>query len=126
MDILTYALAKGNGSGGGGSTPVEDAVTKKYLMGVLADYDKTLVKKDMVATTATLEEGKFYVWGEMQTLNLTIPSDGIIVFRFMSGSRATNLSISGATMPDNFTVTANRVYDVTVTYGYASVESWSA
>lgn len=125
MDILTYALAKKNGGGGEGGSVVEDAVTKKYLMNTLQGYDKTLVKKDMKDTTASLEEGKFYVWDEMATLNVTAPTTGIIVFRFKSGSRATNLTVNNIVMPDNFNVVANRVYDITITYGYASVESWA-
>lgn len=125
MDILTYALAKKNGGGGEGGGAVEDAVTKKFLMNTLQGYDKTLIKKDMTDTTATLEEGKFYVWDTMTTLNVTAPTTGIIVFRFKSGSRATNLTVNNIVMPDSFNVVANRVYDITITYGYASVESWA-
>ena len=93
----------------------------------MSDVQKSVEEKHMTSKTATLTSESMYVWGETRELVLTIPQDpGIIYFRFVSGSTPTTLSITGAVMPDDFVVEANRVYDVSVLDGYASVVSWAA
>lgn len=76
-------------------------------------------------TAVTLQTNKFYVFPEMSTLSVTVTTTGMYAFRFESGATATTLTVTGATMPDSFTVEANKTYEVNVYQGYAVVQSWS-
>lgn len=77
-------------------------------------------------TTVTMTAGNFYKFPEMATLAITAPASGECAFRFTSGATATSLTVTGATMPDDFEVEANRVYEVNVFEGYGLAVSWEA
>lgn len=76
-------------------------------------------------TTVTLNANTFYVFPEMSSLAITVSTTGMYAFRFESGATATTLTVTNATMPDSFTVEANKTYEVNVYQGYAVVQSWS-
>lgn len=77
-------------------------------------------------TSQNLAKNYFYVWPEMTSLTITCPSTGgPYAFRFTSGSTATTLTMSGITMPDDFTVEANKVYEINVYQGYGLAASWA-
>ena len=85
----------------------------------------TVVNKTASDTSQTLEANKFYIFPEMSTLTITCPSTGgEYAFRFTSGATATTLTMTGITMPDGFTVEANRVYEINVYQGYGLAVSW--
>lgn len=86
----------------------------------------TIENKTSADTSVTLQTGKFYVFPEMATLTVTVTAVGMYAFRFTSGTTATVLTVTGATMPDSFTVEASKVYEVNVYQGYAVVSSWTA
>ena len=76
-------------------------------------------------TSVTLQTGKFYVFPTMDSLTITVTATGMYAFRFTSGATPTTLTVTGATMPDSFTVEANKVYEVNIYQGYGVVQSWS-
>ena len=85
----------------------------------------TVVNKTASDTSQTLAANTFYVWPEMASLAITCPTTGgPFAFRFTSGATATTLSITGITMPDDFSVEANKVYEVNVYQGYGLAVSW--
>lgn len=85
----------------------------------------TKVTKTSADTSQTLAENTFYVWPEMSALTITCPATGgPYAFRFVSGLTPTTLSITGAVMPDDFTVEPLKVYDIIVYEGYATASSW--
>ena len=92
-----------------------------------ADYQKVIevITKTSSDTSATLTADKFYVWPEMSALTVTVTATGMYAFRFTSGATPTTLTVTGATMPDSFTVEASKTYEVNVYQGYAVVQSWS-
>ena len=61
----------------------------------------------------------------MSTLTITCPITGMYAFRFNSGNTATTLSITGITMPDGFTVEANKTYEINVFQGLGVATSWT-
>ena len=102
-----------------------DLVNENELYLIADDYPQI---KNMTAsdTTVALEENYFYIWPEMSTLTITCPAvGGPFGFRFTSGATATTLSLSGITMPDDFTVEANMVYEINVYEGYGLAITWS-
>ena len=85
----------------------------------------TIVNKSSSDTSQTLAENNFYIWPEMSALTITCPATGgPYAFRFTSGSTATTLTMTGITMPDSFTVEANKVYEINVYQGYGLAASW--
>jgi len=86
----------------------------------------TVVNKTASDTSQTLAANTFYIWPEMASLTITCPATGgPYAFRFTSGSTATTLTMTGITMPDDFTVEANKTYEVNVYEGYGLAVSWS-
>lgn len=86
----------------------------------------TVVNKTASDTSQTLAENTFYIWPEMSALTITCPTTGgPFAFRFTSGATATTLTMTGITMPDDFAVEANKVYEVNVYEGYGLAVSWS-
>ena len=86
----------------------------------------TVETKTSADTSVTLQTGKFYEFPEMATLAVTVTATGMYAFRFTSGATPTTLTVTGATMPDSFTVEANKVYEVNIYQGYGVVQSWTA
>lgn len=85
----------------------------------------TVVSKTASDTAQTLAANTFYVWPEMSALTITCPATGgPYAFRFTSGATATTLTMTGITMPDSWTVEANKVYEVNVYEGYGLAVSW--
>ena len=85
----------------------------------------TVVNKTASDTSQTLAANTFYIWPEMSALTITCPATGgPYAFRFTSGATATTLTMSGITMPDDFAVEANKVYEVNVYEGYGLAVSW--
>ena len=85
----------------------------------------TVVNKTASDTSQTLAANTFYIWPEMSALTITCPATGgPYAFRFTSGATATTLSMTGITMPDDFAVEANKVYEVNVYQGYGLAVSW--
>ena len=86
----------------------------------------TVVNKTSSDTSQTLAANTFYIWPEMSALTITCPATGgPYAFRFTSGSTATTLTMTGITMPDDFTVEANKTYEINVYQGYGLAVSWS-
>lgn len=84
------------------------------------------------SAAAALDPNKFYVFPEMSALSVTLaaPANNDIVneyhFRFTSGATATALTLpSGVIQPDDFTVEANKVYEISIVDNYMLAVSWS-
>ena len=95
--------------------------------GAVTGLEEETVVQTMTSsdTSVTLQENKFYVFPEMTTLTVTVSATGMYQFRFESGATATTLSVIGATMPDSFTVEANKVYEINIYQGYGVATSWT-
>ena len=74
--------------------------------------------------TVTLQENIFYIFPEMASLTINCPVTGMYAFRFTSGATPTVLSVPGITMPDDFEVEANCIYEVNIYQGLGVVASW--
>ena len=85
----------------------------------------TVENKTSADTSLTLTADKFYIFPTMSSLAVTVTATGLYMFRFQSGATATTLTVTGATMPDSFTVEANKIYEVNVYQGYAVVSAWT-
>ena len=79
---------------------------------------------EMTETTATLETGKFYKWGEVASLNIsfTTPQSGKLpfyAFKFTSGGTATTLTINGTVtwITGGTTLEANKTYEINICDG---------
>lgn len=136
MDFDSILLAKAINGGGGGTSDYSDLSNKPSINSVTLSGNKTaddlglqneveIINKLETDTSLTLVADKFYVWPEMSTLAVTVTSTGMYMFRFASGSTPTTLTVTGATMPDSFTVEANRVYEVNIYQGYGVASSWN-
>lgn len=133
----TSILGSGDLTVSGGTTDYTDLTNKPTVNSVTLTGNKTasdlglqnaieVVTKTASDTTNTLETDKFYVFPTMTTLSVTVTGTGMYTFRFTSGSTATTLTVTGATMPDSFTVEANKVYEINIYQGYGVVSSWTA
>lgn len=122
--FLTSAVTTFNGQSGAVtySAPVSSVNGRT---GAVTGLQNEITVQNMTASSATLSTGIFYVWGEIGSLSITVTATGMYAFRFESGSTATSLTITGATMPDDFTVEANKTYEINIYQGYGVVSSWS-
>lgn len=137
MDFYDVLFAKKlNGGGGGGSSDYDDLTDKPQINSVTLSGNKTsadlglqpsteVINKLATDTSVTLVADKFYVFPEMSTLAVTVTATGMYAFRFTSGATATTLTVTGATMPDSFTVDANKVYEINIYQGYGVATSWA-
>lgn len=80
-----------------------------------------VVSKGTSGTTFTIEPNKFYVWGSVSSLNITLgtPSDSSVyneyLFQFTSGSTATTLSLPSAVKwVSEPKIEANKTYQVSI------------
>ena len=80
---------------------------------------------EMSTSTATLESGKFYKWGEVTSLNISFatPQIGelpIYAFKFTSGETATSLTINDDVtwITGGTTLEKNKTYDINITDGF--------
>ena len=80
----------------------------------------TTVTVSGTTTTIAASDNTIYECGELTSLTVSsFPASGKFWIWFTSGSTATN--VSGI---DNFTVEANKKYEIEVTNGYAKMWSW--
>lgn len=93
----------------------------------------TLMEKVTVSGTAvtqTIDPNKFYVFGEVTSLAITLGTEvsGYVNeyhFRFTSGSTATTLTLpQTVTMPSDFSVEANHTYEISIVDGFGTVTAW--
>ena len=107
------------------TAPVTSVNTRTGAVTGLAEA-VTVENKTSADTSLTLTAGKFYVFPTMSSLAVTVTATGLYMFRFQSGSTPTSLTVTGATMPDSFTVEANKIYEVSIYQGYGVVSAWTA
>lgn len=94
---------------------------------------KTAMEKVNVTGTTVTQElapNKFYVFGEVTSLTITLGTgDSDLAndyhFRFTSGTTATVLSLpQTVNMPTGFAVEASKVYEISIVDNYGTVTSW--
>lgn len=90
------------------------------------------VEKTSEDTTVELEPNKLYIFPEMASLTYTLatPEDTSIAneyhFIFQSGATATELvHPANVSVPDNFTVEKNKVYEISILEGCLAYQSWA-
>lgn len=89
------------------------------------------VEKGSTDTTVELEPNKLYIFPEMASLTYTIaePADASVAneyhFVFKSGSTATELVHPSTVNVGNFSVDANKVYEVSILEGLLTSQSWA-
>ena len=89
------------------------------------------IEKTSSDTTAELDPNKLYIFPEMSSLTYTLatPSDTSIAneyhFVFRSGATATELvHPANVSVPDNFTIEKNKVYEISILEGCLAYQSW--
>lgn len=90
------------------------------------------IEKTFSDTTAEIEPNKLYIFPEMSSLTYTLatPEDTSIAneyhFIFRSGATATELvHPANVSVPDNFTVEKNKVYEISILEGCMAYQSWA-
>lgn len=84
------------------------------------------VEKLDTDTTVTLEPNKLYVFPEMTSLTYAIgEGTGEVHFIFRSGSTATRVVHPSNVNIGNFSVDANKVYEVSILEGLLTSQNWS-
>ena len=89
------------------------------------------VEKGSTDTTVELEPNKLYIFPEMASLTYTLaePADASVAneyhFVFKSGSTATELVHPSTVNVGNFSIDANKVYEVSILEGLLTSRSWS-
>lgn len=129
------------GGSGGTSITVDTAlsatsnnpVANKTVTNALnAKAEKSELGIDIVNTsqsTITMQSGKYYVFGEMASINVTCeatPSDKAFIcgFEFTSGATPTSLTLNKCTLTsDSDDVVANKTYEVNILNGSAIVRA---
>ena len=77
-------------------------------------------------TTVTLESNKLYIFPEMESLTYTIgEGTGEVHFIFRSGSTAARVVHPSNVNIGNFSVDANKVYEVSILEGLLTSQNWS-
>ena len=88
------------------------------------------VEKTSEDTVVELESNKLYIFPEMSSLTYTLATPDAAVaneyhFIFQSGSTATQLvNPAGVSVPDNFTIDSNKVYEISILEGNLAYQSW--
>ena len=90
------------------------------------------IEKTASDTTVELEPNKLYVFPEMASLTYTLaaPADTSVAneyhFVFQSSATATELvHPANVSVPDNFTVEKNKVYEISILEGCLAYQSWA-
>lgn len=89
------------------------------------------VEKGSTDTTVELEPNKLYIFPEMASLTYTLaePADARVAneyhFVFKSGSTATELVHPSTVNVGNFSVDANKVYEISILEGLLTSQNWS-
>lgn len=116
----------------------EGAVTAEYdgsgavTINIPEESSTVRVEKTASDTTTEIEPNKLYVFPEMSSLTYTLatPEDTSIAneyhFVFRSGATATELvHPANVSVPDNFTVEKNKVYEISILEGCLAYQSWA-
>lgn len=116
----------------------EGAVTAEYdgsgavTINIPEESSTVRVEKTASDTTTEIEPNKLYVFPEMLSLTYTLatPSDTSVSneyhFVFRSGATATELvHPANVSVPDNFTVEKNKVYEISILEGCLAYQSWA-
>lgn len=84
------------------------------------------IEKLATDTTVTLEPNKLYVFPEMTSLTYAIgEGTGEVHFIFRSGSTATRVVHPDGVNIGNFSVDANKIYEVSILEGLLTSQNWS-
>lgn len=89
------------------------------------------VEKGSTDTTVELEPNKLYIFPEIASLTYTLaePADASVAneyhFVFKSGSTATELVHPSTVNVGNFSIDANKVYEVSILEGLLTSQSWA-
>lgn len=84
------------------------------------------VEKLSTDTTVTLEPNKLYIFPEMSSLTYAIgEGTGEVHFIFRSGATATRVVHPTGVNIGNFSVDANKVYEVSILEGLLTSQNWS-
>lgn len=90
------------------------------------------VEKTAADTVVELEPNKLYIFPEMASLTYTLAAieDTTVAneyhFIFRSGATATELvNPANVSVPDNFTVEKNKVYEISILEGCLAYQSWA-
>lgn len=84
------------------------------------------VEKGSADTTVELEPNKLYIFPEMESLTYTIGEGaGEVHFFFRSGATATRVVHPTGVNIGNFSVDANKVYEVSILEGLLTSQSWA-
>ena len=115
----------------------EGAVTAEYdgsgavTINIPEESSTVRVEKTSSDTTAEIEPNKLYVFPEMTSLTYTlaVPGNADVAneyhFIFKSGSTATQLvNPEGVSVPDNFAIDSNKVYEISILEGCLAYQSW--
>lgn len=112
--------------------PVDSSRAAASDLAAKADKVTEVTVSTAGAVTQALDAGKIYHFtGALTGLTITLnaPVTGALAwyhFDFVSGSTAPSLTMPNTvTMPDSFTVEANKRYEVDVLNGYGAVMAWS-
>jgi hypothetical protein len=112
----TLGLINQSGSGGEGSSSKGNAYQ--------------LVNHGTSDTTFALTPNCFHVWDEVGSLTLTIGDEiaGVAneyIFQFISGSESTTLILPDSIkFNSDFTIEANKIYQISILNGLGTVMSW--
>lgn len=114
------------------STSVNPVANKAVTNALNAKAEKSDLGIDIVNTsqsTITMQSGKYYVFGEMASINVTCEAVAqgkafICGFEFSSGSTPTSLTLNKCTLTsDSDDVVANKTYEVNILNGSAIVRA---
>lgn len=115
------------------SATSDNAIANRAVTNALnAKVDKTELGIDIVNTsqsTITMQSGKYYVFGEMASINVTCEATAsgkafICGFEFTSGNTPTSLTLNKCTLTsDSDDVVANKTYEVNILNGSAIVRA---
>lgn len=84
------------------------------------------IEKLSTDTTVALEPNKLYVFPEMESLTYTIgEGTGEVHFIFKSGATATRVVHPDGVNIGNFSVDANKIYEVSILEGLLTSQNWS-
>ena len=101
----------------------ESEIGAGYLVLVATDGR---VPIDGATPAITAVNGLSYKCGTVTSLTITPPANGVCSVRFTSGATPTVLTATGVTFPTGFSVSANTIYDIHISDGLATVNSWAA
>lgn len=133
LNEIADAVSQGGGSADVTAAAVTTAIgnmtaTQKTNTRTNLVVDKSATVETISGTTATIaaSANTIYNCGELTALTISsVPASGAFTVIFTSGSTATVFTEpSGMTMPDGFSVEANKRYEINVSDGYAVVASW--